>query len=113
KAEAEPPAEPSIVDIVRQRHAVIVELDPPRDLATDKFMRGAKALHEAGADMVTLADNSMAVTRMSNMALGHLMQAKTGARPLVHIACRDRNLIGTQSHMMGLDALGIDHVLAV
>ncbi|MBJ8193856.1 methylenetetrahydrofolate reductase, partial [Bacillus cereus] len=28
-------------------------------------------------------------------------------------ACRDRNLIGTQSHMMGFDALGIDHVLAV
>ena len=47
------------------------------------------------------------------MALGHLVQARTGLRPLIHIACRDRNLIGTQSHMMGFDALGIDHVLAV
>jgi len=104
---------PSIVDIVKERHAVIVELDPPRDLTIDKFMLGAEALQAAGADMITLADNSMAVTRMSNMALGHLMQARLGIRPLVHIACRDRNLIGTQSHMMGLDALGIDHVLAV
>lgn len=105
--------EPTIVDIVRQRHTVIVELDPPRDLDIRKFMDGAVALKEIGADAVTLADNSLAVTRMSNLALAALIQERIGIRPLVHIACRDRNLIGTQSHMMGLDALGIDHVLAV
>lgn len=105
--------EPTLVDLVKERHTVIVELDPPRDLDIARFMRGAEALRKAGADALTLADNSLAVTRMSNMALGHLVQAKTGLRPLVHIACRDRNLIGTQSHLMGFDALGIDHVLAV
>lgn len=105
--------EPSIVDLVRKRHTVIVELDPPRDLDIRKFMDGAAALKEAKADAVTMADNSLAVTRMSNIALAALVQEKVGIRPLVHIACRDRNLIGTQSHMMGLDALDIDHVLAV
>nr|WP_229521551.1 bifunctional homocysteine S-methyltransferase/methylenetetrahydrofolate reductase [Paenibacillus monticola] len=105
--------EPTLVDLVKERHTVIVELDPPRDLDIAKFMKGAEALRRAGADALTLADNSLAVTRMSNMALGHLVQARTGLRPLVHIACRDRNLIGTQSHLMGFDALGIDHVLAV
>ncbi|PZD93799.1 bifunctional homocysteine S-methyltransferase/methylenetetrahydrofolate reductase [Paenibacillus sambharensis] len=104
---------PTIVDLVRQRHTVIVELDPPRDLDIRKFMDGAAALAEAKADAVTMADNSLAVTRMSNIALAALVQERAGIRPLVHIACRDRNLIGTQSHMMGLDALGIDHVLAV
>lgn len=105
--------EPALVDLVKERHTVIVELDPPRDLDINKFMKGAEALRRAGADALTLADNSLAVTRMSNMALGHLVQARTGLRPLVHIACRDRNLIGTQSHLMGFDALGINHVLAV
>ncbi|MNB66717.1 Bifunctional homocysteine S-methyltransferase/5,10-methylenetetrahydrofolate reductase [compost metagenome] len=105
--------EPTLVDLVKERHTVIVELDPPRDLDITKFMAGADALRRAGADALTLADNSLAVTRMSNMALGSLVQQKTGLRPLVHIACRDRNLIGTQSHLMGFDALGIDHVLAV
>lgn len=105
--------EPTLVDQVKERHTVIVELDPPRDLDIAKFMKGAEALRIAGADALTLADNSLAVTRMSNMALGHLVHARTGLRPLVHIACRDRNLIGTQSHLMGFDALGIDHVLAV
>ncbi|GIO83756.1 bifunctional homocysteine S-methyltransferase/5,10-methylenetetrahydrofolate reductase [Paenibacillus faecis] len=104
---------PAITELVKERHTVIVELDPPRDLDIGKFMEGAAALKEAGVDALTLADNSLAVTRMSNMALGHLVQAELGLRPLIHIACRDRNLIGTQSHMMGFDALGIDHVLAV
>ncbi|RJE91375.1 bifunctional homocysteine S-methyltransferase/methylenetetrahydrofolate reductase [Paenibacillus sp. 1011MAR3C5] len=105
--------QPSLVDLVKERHTVIVELDPPRDLDIRKFMEGAAALRDAKADAVTMADNSLAVTRMSNIALAALLQEKIDIRPLVHIAARDRNLIGTQSHMMGLDALGIDHVLAV
>ena len=114
-APAEPPqdAEPSIVDLVRERHTIIVELDPPRDLDIARFMTGAQALKDAKADALTMADNSLAVTRMSNLALAALLKERVGIRPLAHIACRDRNLIGTQSHMMGFDALGIDHVLAV
>ncbi|GAB2702355.1 bifunctional homocysteine S-methyltransferase/methylenetetrahydrofolate reductase [Paenibacillus thermoaerophilus] len=111
---AEPPARgPTIVDLVRQRHTVVVELDPPRDLDISKFMRGAEALRDAGADSITMADNSLAMTRMSNVPLGYLVNDRLGVRPLIHIACRDRNLIGTQSHLMGLHALGIDHVLAI
>lgn len=106
-------ARDNIVDLVAKRHTVIVELDPPRDLDITKFMNGARALADVGADAVTMADNSLAVTRMSNMALGALVQQQIGIRPLIHIACRDRNLIGTQTHLMGLDALGMDHVLAV
>jgi len=102
-----------IVDTVRQRHTVIVELDPPRDLDTEKFLKGAAALKEAGADAITLADNSPATTRMSNMALGSIIKTKFGAEPLLHIACRDRNLIGQQSHLMGLYALGINQVLVI
>ncbi|MBP3961121.1 bifunctional homocysteine S-methyltransferase/methylenetetrahydrofolate reductase [Paenibacillus lignilyticus] len=113
QSEQQPVSEPTIVDLVQERHTVIVELDPPRDLNIQKFMDGARALKEIKADAVTMADNSLAVTRMSNIALASLVQHQVGIRPLVHIACRDRNLIGTQSHMMGLDALGIDHVLAV
>ncbi|WP_217557675.1 bifunctional homocysteine S-methyltransferase/methylenetetrahydrofolate reductase [Paenibacillus sp. GbtcB18] len=105
--------EPTLVDIVKQRHAVIVELDPPRDLDIGKFMEGTKALQDVHVDAITMADNSLAVTRMSNLALGMLVKEQHGARPLIHIACRDRNSIGTQSHLMGLHALGIDHVLAV
>lgn len=103
---------PPITEKVRAERTVIVEYDPPRDLDITRFLNGAIRLKEAGVDAITLADNSMATARMSNMALGALLKAR-GIEPLVHITCRDRNLIGQQSHLMGLYALGIDQVLVV
>ena len=108
-----PAAEPSIVDLVRKRVTVIVELDPPRDLDHEPIVRGARALKAAGADSLTMADNSLAVTRISNMAVGQIVKEEAGIRPLLHITCRDRNLASLQSQVLGLHALGIDHVLAV
>lgn len=102
-----------IVDMVKNRPTVIVEFDPPRDLDVESFVKGCSALQDAGADAVTLADNSLATTRMSNLALGAIIKHRLGAEPLLHIACRDRNLIGQQSHLMGLHALGINQVLVI
>ncbi|MFA8437976.1 bifunctional homocysteine S-methyltransferase/methylenetetrahydrofolate reductase [Pueribacillus sp. YX66] len=105
--------EPTLHEIVRKRSSVIVELDPPRQLTTDKFMAGAQQLHHEGVDAITMADNSLAQPRISNVAMGVKIKQEIGARPLVHITCRDRNLIGLQSHLLGLSTLGIDQLLAV
>ncbi|WP_137744805.1 bifunctional homocysteine S-methyltransferase/methylenetetrahydrofolate reductase [Robertmurraya siralis] len=99
--------------IVKERASVIVELDPPRKLNTEKFFQGAKELKAAGIDAITLADNSLASPRIENSALAYLTKTKVGMRPLVHITCRDRNIIGLQSHLMGLHTLGLHDVLAV
>ncbi|WP_332630066.1 bifunctional homocysteine S-methyltransferase/methylenetetrahydrofolate reductase [Halalkalibacter flavus] len=108
-----PRKEKPLPEIVKERKSVIVELDPPKKLSTKRFMEGAKALKEAGVDAVTMADNSLASPRVDNLALGAMIKEQVGARPLVHVTCRDRNLIGLQSHLMGLHALGIDDVLAI
>ncbi|MBT2699478.1 bifunctional homocysteine S-methyltransferase/methylenetetrahydrofolate reductase [Bacillus sp. ISL-40] len=100
-------------ELVKERPSVIVELDPPRKLDTTKFFQGAKALKEAGIDSITLADNSLATVRISNESLGYLVKQDLGMRPLIHIACRDRNIIGLQSHLMGLHTLGMNDVLAI
>lgn len=99
--------------IVQERPSVIVELDPPRKLDTTKFFEGAKVLKEAGIDAITLADNSLAQVRISNESLGYLVKKELGMRPLIHISCRDRNIIGLQSHLMGLHTLGMHDVLAI
>ena len=104
---------PSIVEKVKNGTTIIVEFDPPRDLDAESFLEGCCELHKAGADAITLADNSLATVRMSNMALGALMKSRYGLDPLLHLACRDRNLIGQQSHLMGLHALGIDQILVI
>jgi methionine synthase I (cobalamin-dependent)/5,10-methylenetetrahydrofolate reductase len=103
----------SLLEIIREKTLVVTELDPPKGLSLDKLVAGARALRAAGTDFVTLADNSLAILRVSNMAAGFLVKEKTGAEPLIHLACRDKNLIGLQSELMGLHALGIDHVLAL
>jgi homocysteine S-methyltransferase len=100
-------------EIVRKRSSIIVELDPPKKLNVSKFMQGAKALKDAGIDALTLADNSLASPRVDNLALGTMVKEQIGARPLVHLTCRDRNLIGLQSHLMGLHTLGLHDVLTI
>lgn len=104
--------ETSILDLIAQGKTVIVtELDPPKTMEMDRFLAGAKALTDAGSDAITLADNSLAILRVSNVAAGALLKQRHGIMPLLHISCRDRNLLGLQSELMGLSALGIRHVL--
>ncbi|WP_226585542.1 bifunctional homocysteine S-methyltransferase/methylenetetrahydrofolate reductase [Halobacillus litoralis] len=104
---------PHLHEAARNGRSIIVELDPPKKLKTDRFLEGAKALHEAGVNSITLADNSLASPRISNTAMASIIKERYNVDPLVHIACRDRNLLGLQSHLMGLHTLGIRQVLAV
>lgn len=100
-------------EIAKERHSVIVELGAPRHLEIDEFLVGAKTLNNAGIDAITLADNSLATPRISNIAMATILKREIGITPLVHLTCRDRNLIGLQSHLMGLHTLGINEILAI
>lgn len=106
-------SKPNVVEKVKRERTIICEFDTPKDLDIASFLRGAERLHRAGVDAITMADNSLATARMSNLALGAILKEKMGIEPLVHIACRDRNLLGQQSHLMGLHALGIDQILVI
>lgn len=111
--EAAPATDQSICEKARTERTIIVELDTPKTLITERFIEGANALYKTGIDAVTMADNSLASPRVSNMAMGATLKMNHDVRSLVHITCRDRNLIGLQSHLMGLDALGLHDVLAI
>jgi methionine synthase I (cobalamin-dependent)/5,10-methylenetetrahydrofolate reductase len=104
---------PPLHEIVKKRHSILVELDPPRKLDTTRFFNGARALKKVGIDAITLADNSLASPRISNSAIGYLVKTEVGLRSLIHITCRDRNIIGLQSHLMGLHTLGLHDVLVI
>ncbi|MGN7386213.1 bifunctional homocysteine S-methyltransferase/methylenetetrahydrofolate reductase [Sporosarcina sp. SAFN-015] len=111
--EAEPAKHEPLHIKAKTERTVIVELDTPRHLETEQYFEGANKLYAAGVDAVTMADNSLASPRISNMAMGSILKHEHHVRPLVHLTCRDHNLIGLQSHLMGLDALGIHDILAV
>ena len=90
-----------------------MELDTPKHFKYEKYFEGVKALKDAGVDAITLADNSLASPRICNASMASLIKQKVNVSPLVHITCRDRNLIGLQSHLMGLHTLGITELLAI
>lgn len=92
---------------------VTVELDPPKGLDCGKVIAGSRALKEAGADAINLAENPLARVRMGNIALANVIQLEAGIEVIVHITCRDRNLLGLQSDLMGAALLGIRSILAV
>ncbi|WP_437272056.1 bifunctional homocysteine S-methyltransferase/methylenetetrahydrofolate reductase [Staphylococcus succinus] len=98
---------------VKQHPTIIVELDTPKHLDTDKFFRNIKKLDDANIDAVTLADNSLATVRISNIAAASIIKQQYAIEPLVHITCRDRNLIGLQSHLLGLSLLGVNEILTI
>ncbi len=112
-APARPLRRPSFLDRVGRRPVVIAELDPPKHLDYSKVIDGARELATLGVDAITMAENPLATIRMSNTVLGHLVQEATGVRVICHITCRDRNLIGLQSHLMGAEALDIQYLLAL
>jgi homocysteine S-methyltransferase len=106
------PAETSILDLMARGQTVVVtELDPPKTLDLDKYFKAARTLVDAGSDAITLADNSLAILRVSNLAMGAILKQQHNIMPLLHISCRDKNLIGLQSELMGIAALGIRHIL--
>ena len=106
------PTEESLLDRIAAGHRVIIcELDPPKTLALEKYFTGAQALVQAGCDAITLADNSLAILRVSNLAIGAMLKERFGITPLLHMSCRDRNVLGLQSELLGMAALGMRHVL--
>ncbi|MDU6246157.1 MAG: bifunctional homocysteine S-methyltransferase/methylenetetrahydrofolate reductase [Staphylococcus lugdunensis] len=103
----------SLTSKVKQGPTVIVELDTPKHLDTDLFFENIGKLDAAHIDAVTLADNSLATVRISNIAAASLIKQRYDIEPLVHITCRDRNLIDLQSHLLGLSLIGVNEILAI
>src|SRR5262249_27806810 len=104
--------EESLLDkIASGKRVVICELDPPKTLALEKYFTGARALVEAGGGANPPADNSLAILRVSNLAVGAMLKERFDITPLLHLSCRDRNVLGLQSELLGMAALGMRHVL--
>jgi homocysteine S-methyltransferase len=110
---APPVFPPGFLEKPREEPSVIVELDPPRGMLYEQVIEGAKLMAQVGADMVSVAENPLASPRMGNVAMALLMKDRAGIEPLVHFTCRDRNLLGLQSDIMGAYALGLRHLLCV
>jgi 5,10-methylenetetrahydrofolate reductase len=88
-------------------------VDPPRGARPKKMIEGAQFLRLAGVDTINVADSPMARVRMSSLALATMISHQVGVETILHFTCRDRNLMGIQSDLMGAHALGLRNILAL
>jgi homocysteine S-methyltransferase len=90
-----------------------VELLPPRGFQTESLIDRARRLKASGVDVVTVPDGQRAGARVSALALAVLIEQKAEIETLLHYACRDRNLLGIQSDLLGAHAMGLRNVLLI
>ena len=98
---------------LRRKFVVSVELDPPRGAEPGVLIERAQYCKENEIDAINVADGPRASARMSAQALCVLLQEKVGIDTILHYTCRDRNLLGIQSDLLGAHALGLRNVLAI
>jgi homocysteine S-methyltransferase len=95
------------------KFAICVEMDPPRGLSAHKLLAGASLLHDAGADVINVADSPMARMRMSAWAVCDLVQRKIGVETTLHFPTRGRNLLRVQGDLLAAHAIGLRNIFVV
>ncbi len=73
----------------------------------------ARRLISSGADIINISDGPRATARMTNLVLAHEMQTKLGIETLLHVCCRDRNLLGLQASVLGYHVLGLRNLVVI
>jgi homocysteine S-methyltransferase len=79
----------------------------------DGVIDGARELKKSGANAISLGENPLAILRADNLSLAHLIHEKLDIQTIIHLTCRDRNILGLQSQIMGAHLLGISGILAI
>ena len=99
--------------LARGEFVTLAELVSPRGVSPLKEVAKARRLHHFGIDAINIPDGPRASARMSALAMAAIIQRDIGIETVLHFACRDRNVIGMQSDLLGAWALGLRNVLAI
>jgi len=91
----------------------MVEIVPPKGIDIRKELEGARFVKSVGVDAINIPDSPRASARMSNQALSLLMQQEVGIEAILHYTCRDRNVLGIQSDLLGAAATGIRNLICI
>jgi methionine synthase / methylenetetrahydrofolate reductase(NADPH) len=90
-----------------------VEVVPPRGWDPSAMLRQCRALRDAGVDAVNLVDGPRAQSRMGVVPASLIVEREVGLETVFHYTCRDRNMLGMLSDLLGAAAGGLRNVLIV
>jgi methionine synthase I (cobalamin-dependent)/5,10-methylenetetrahydrofolate reductase len=99
--------------IARGEFVTMVEIVPPKGTDIRRELEGARFVKSVGVDAINIPDSPRASARMSNQALSLLVQQEVGIEAILHYTCRDRNVLGIQSDLLGASATGIRNLICI
>ncbi len=97
--------------LARGSFVVVAEIEPPRGHDASAVLEYAQRLKIRGVDAVTIVDDPRGSARMSAASLAILIAQHAGIEPVLQYACRDRYLLGMQSDLLGVHAVGVRNLL--
>jgi homocysteine S-methyltransferase len=90
-----------------------VEIVPPKGCDASRMLESVRMLKQAGISAVNVPDGPRAQSRMGVLAVSTLIEHQVGIEAVVHYCCRDRNLLGMTSDLLGAAALGLRNLLVI
>jgi methionine synthase / methylenetetrahydrofolate reductase(NADPH) len=90
-----------------------VEIVPPRGVDATKMLADAESLKRAGVDAINVPDGPRAQSRMGAVMTSLLIEQRVGIETVTHYCCRDRNLLGMLSDLLGAAAMGLRNILLI
>jgi homocysteine S-methyltransferase len=99
--------------LVEGKFVAFVEILPPRGVDASREIAGARLCAERGIDAINVPDGPRASARMSAQAACQLIQQQAGIEAVNHFCCRDRNILGIQSELIGAHTVGIRNLICI
>ncbi len=99
--------------LARRQFVSSVEIVPPRGVDATRMLSDVGKLKSAGIDAVNVPDGPRAQSRMGALMTSVLIEQQVGIETVTHYACRDRNLLGMLSDLLGASAVGLRNLLIV
>ena len=99
--------------LAHRQWVTTIELVPPRGYDLSAIIEKGKTLHRHGIDAINLPDGPRASARIASMIVAEHLQYEAHIETILHLCCRDRNLIGMQADLLGCAAAGIRNLLFI
>jgi homocysteine S-methyltransferase len=99
--------------LAQGKFVAFVEILPPRGVDASREIAGARLCAEHGIDAINVPDGPRASARMSAQVACQLIQQHAGIEAVSHFCCRDRNILGIQSELLGAHTAGVRNLICI
>ena len=109
----EKPQQPVRKEPTKVALPIAVDLTPPQDSNSTKFLASAKSLKDYSVDFITIPDSPLGRVRADSITMAAKVSIDTGMNVIPHICCRDKNILALKSSILAGHIAGLRNILAI